>query len=1182
MILIADDQAPDLIAMLVGHGYQVRTATEDQPLLETARRLAPDLILLAAGAGAYAACQGLKADEETCDIPVLFVEPPDRARVFAVGGADYVTEPLLEQEVLARVEAHVGLRAVQRRLEETHAELEQEISKRAELGSTLQEAEAQGHDLVESLSDVIYAASRDGTVTYISPAIESFSGYSPAEVTGRHFKEFIYEEDLVRLGGNLQRLLVSGLTTDNEYRVVTKSGDVRWMRTSSQPTFEGGRIVGVQGVLSDITERKVAEQEMRQQSEFLSSVLESLTHPFYVIDAVDFTIQIANRAARVGGPSGSATCYALTHARSRPCDTAEHPCPVAEIKRTGKPVTVEHIHYDRQGNARNVEVHGYPLFDDQGNVARVIEYSFDITERKQAEAALQASEEKWRSLTEYSPDHIMSLDRDATILFINHTLPGLSREQVIGTSFYDYALPDYRQTTQDCFARVLETGQPDRFESVYSDDDGNSVAFESYVGPVWRDGAVCGLTVRSTDITEVKRAQDALQELTHSLGERVKELNCLYGVSKLAGRPGISLEETLRGTVELIIPAFRYPELACARIIHEDQEFRTHNFRETQWVLATDLVVHGERAGTLEVYYLEERPQRAEGPFLEEERHLVEAVAERLGRIVEHMRAEEALRQSEKRYRQLLEALQEGIWVIDQDAFTTFVNPRMAEMLGYTVEEMQGEHLFDFMDERGVEITTRNLERREQGIKEQHDFEFLRKDGSRMYAMLETSPIYDDEGNYVGGIAGIQDITERRQAERKLREAMAAAEKARREEMERRQEAERRRQIADGLAEVLAALNSNQDLDQVLDLVAVQTMQLLDNQAVAVYRLQGESGVPAVQAAQGLPSDCVDGLEQLPGQAALQQAVSSGQPVAIPDLAAASSREGGLALGLDAAVRGAPHARRFRGLLVAPIDLKDEVYGGLALYYAEPRAFCDDDMELVMVFSDQVALAVENARFREQVEQAAAAAERGRLARDLHDSVTQALFSASLVAEVLPQVWRRDPEEGMQGLEELRHLTRGALSEMRTMLLELRPSALVETRLEDLLRQLAEAITGRTKLSVELHLQPIPDLPPKVHVTFYRVAQEALHNVVKHAEASRVTISLRASPPVPPQRVALWRGQVILQVSDDGPGFDPGEVGPGQLGLSIMRERAETVGAVLGIEGRPGGGTQVSLIWQER
>jgi len=148
--------------------------------------------------------------------------------------------------------------------------------------------------------------------------------------------------------------------------------------------------------------------------------------------------------------------------------------------------------------------------------------------------------------------------------------------------------------------------------------------------------------------------------------------------------------------------------------------------------------------------------------------------------IEERTQAEKAVRDSEQKYRQLVEQLYEGIWAIDKDANTTYVNPRMAEMIGYTVDEMQGKHLFSFMDERGIEISQGNLERRKQGIKEQHDFELLHKNGSRIYTSMETSPIKDENGNYTGALACVADITERKRTQQELQKAKEAAESANR------------------------------------------------------------------------------------------------------------------------------------------------------------------------------------------------------------------------------------------------------------------------------------------------------------------------------------------------------------------------------------------------------------------
>jgi signal transduction histidine kinase/response regulator RpfG family c-di-GMP phosphodiesterase len=127
------------------------------------------------------------------------------------------------------------------------------------------------------------------------------------------------------------------------------------------------------------------QERLLEQGRFVRDILDSLTHPFYVIDANDYTIKVANTAANLGNLSGNPTCYALTHREAGPCHSLEHPCPLKMVKETGRAVTVEHVHYDKDGRARDVEVHCYPIFEGEGKVARVIEYSLDITERKRLE-----------------------------------------------------------------------------------------------------------------------------------------------------------------------------------------------------------------------------------------------------------------------------------------------------------------------------------------------------------------------------------------------------------------------------------------------------------------------------------------------------------------------------------------------------------------------------------------------------------------------------------------------------------------------------------------------------------------------------------------------------------------------------------------------------------------------------
>jgi signal transduction histidine kinase len=203
--------------------------------------------------------------------------------------------------------------------------------------------------------------------------------------------------------------------------------------------------------------------------------------------------------------------------------------------------------------------------------------------------------------------------------------------------------------------------------------------------------------------------------------------------------------------------------------------------------------------------------------------------------------------------------------------------------------------------------------------------------------------------------------------------------------------------------------------------------------------------------------------------------------------------------------------------------------------------------------------------------------ERQRLARELHDAVTQTLFSASLISEAVPDLWETDPQEGRELLAELRQLSRGALAEMRTLLLELRPAALIEANLRDLLHQLGDAVAGRAGVPVTVTVDDFGALPEDVHVAFYHIAQEALNNVVKHARPDQVTVSLRCldDDDADPDQISIE-----LTIHDNGRGFDLAQVPAERLGLGIIRERAQAIDADLRIETGPGQGTRIAVVWK--
>ena len=436
-------------------------------------------------------------------------------------------------------------------------------------------------------------------------------------------------------------------------------------------------------------------------------------------------------------------------------------------------------------------------------------------------------------------------------------------------------------------------------------------------------------------------------------------------------------------------------------------------------------------------------------------------------------------------------------------------------------------------------------------------FRIVHKNGGIVWVERRVIPILD-EANEIVAVEGIvRDITQQVLTQQTLERLVD----------ERTREIERRRQVAQSMRETLTVLNSDRPITEILDHIVGQAPPLLGADAAAIYQLNPSVQRLRVRSAKGLDPDYVARMEIPIGRGPVGEAVLHRRPVAAPDLPGKFHE---ISDQLDPAKRTliGRLASQYRALIAVPLIVKDEIYGGLVVYYKEPREFSTEETALAVALGDQAALAIENARLRADLQETAAAAERSRLAKDLHDSVTQTLFSVSLVAGVLPRLWDRNPEEGRRRLEELRQLARGALAEMRTLLLELRPTALLEMELGELVQQLAEATTGRSRLPVAVTIEGQGSLPPDVRIALYRIAQEALNNAAKHAEASGSTLAVR------------WRpDSARLVIADDGRGFDPTSVSQAHLGLGIMRERADAIGAVLTVKSVKGRGTTVEVDW---
>jgi signal transduction histidine kinase len=215
-----------------------------------------------------------------------------------------------------------------------------------------------------------------------------------------------------------------------------------------------------------------------------------------------------------------------------------------------------------------------------------------------------------------------------------------------------------------------------------------------------------------------------------------------------------------------------------------------------------------------------------------------------------------------------------------------------------------------------------------------------------------------------------------------------------------------------------------------------------------------------------------------------------------------------------------------------------------------------------------VELEAAQAQLLAQAQETAIVEERSHIARELHDVVTQILFSINLIAISLPRLWKRDPELAENSTNELQRLTRGALAEMRILLRELRPHTITEGELGLLVTQLSHSISARQDIEVDIRVCSECYLPPEAHVALYRIAQEATNNIGKHAEAGHLDVSLEQDDK-----------EVRMAITDDGKGFDIKEVSSENMGLGIMQERADAIGANLDINSQPGAGTTIAITW---
>jgi len=500
-------------------------------------------------------------------------------------------------------------------------------------------------------------------------------------------------------------------------------------------------------------------------------------------------------------------------------------------------------------------------------------------------------------------------------------------------------------------------------------------------------------------------------------------------------------------------------------------------------------------------------------------------------------------------YEGIFEATSDGLIISDLEGSVVEGNPAACEMLGYPHDELIGMRLDSIVTPGYEPLLERFAASAWAGDRFHGNLVCRRKDGSSLDVDVHGTAFQFRGQPHV--LTVTRDITEQVEAYQILEQRVA----------------ERTREIRT-LLDVSHNVAATLELRPLLSLLLEGLSDVLEYSGAAISTFD-DRGLKIAEYSGPVTASARADLERSLEAIADRDSVRAGESVIIGDTDDGSdwARYFRASLG-DRMESDFSHVRSF---MAVPLMLGDRFTGLLTLVHAQPGYYSTEQLRLASAMADQAAVAIENARLYEQAQHVAAHEERSRLARELHDSVTQALFSMTLHARAAQMAATNsdlDPEGPVAvNLELLAQLTQAALAEMRALIFELRPDALQEEGLVIALRKHAAALSARSGTIIEVQApEGRIGLTPALEEQLYGIAREALHNAVKHSGSEEVCVRLEVEGPL-----------LHLTVADEGTGFDTSGSHPGHLGMKTMHERARMMGGELSVKSASGQGTTVQV-----
>jgi PAS domain S-box-containing protein len=826
-----------------------------------------------------------------------------------------------------------------------------------------------------------------------------------------------------------------------------------------------------------------------------------------------------------------------------------------------------------------------------GQVVGLITVATDSTERTSAQLRLRSQERLHRSILDNAKDPIAVIDANGIVTYsapASERVLDVSRPSV-GAPITEPVHPDDLAAAQAWLAeRIRGLGDNSPLRCRLRLREGGWHTFEVSSINLLDDPDVEGIVVSARDVTEREHAEHQLRSRDAILGA-VRIAAQLFLESRSSWRDSVDHVMSLLGEASTSSRVYIFENY-----VGDDGALMTQQTHE--WV-APDIEPQIDNPELIELSY--ESPAMAASPlnrlrsgrvvsgnvvdFEREARELLEpqdivsialmpifveaeywgfigfdectrkrnwsaaeidalqAAASTLAAAVQRQRAEEVLREQQAQYRQVFDTTGDGLVVTDIHYRLIAANPAFHRMHGYEPGELAGTNSLTWIHPDHHDVLESYRDAILRGENPQLQALDVRKDGSSFPVQVHGAGFTLNGQPQLLGV--VHDDTERARALELLENRVSA------------------------LATIAASLTVNQPFDTTMNTVTSAVIKAMPVAASAVCIFDSDGRPQRMAATSGHPPGYADAVERSwhRGGGVTQLLTDDVESVVITDALAKM-----LAMPECAPIHDMLRTACWSTVVIVRLQSQGRSFGSLQVYYPDKTAPSDDDMAFLRAVADQCTVAVDNARLLSEAQSRAGLEERQRLARDLHDSVSQALYGIALGARTAKKVLANGATDQLvEPLDYILSLAQAGMTEMRSLIFELRPESLEQEGLVAALERRLAALRDRHELGVTASLGAEPTVPLPIKETLYRIAQEAMHNTVKHAHARTIRLELRTS-----------QERIEMEIADDGVGFGIGvssESRAGHLGLQSMRERAEAHAGSCELRSAAGQGTVIAI-----